>query len=257
MSTPARRRPLAPGLTRILATLATAALAALTNASSATGQTDSTVTREIIVKRERGLSLTEQAELRDRVDAELVQQLQPGGMELVRVRRGGVGVALGELRRDPSVVYAELNRAVALQGAEPLFGRLWGFRNIGQAIGGVKGRTDADADVDAAWKASRGSGEVVAMVDSGINLEHEDLRDVVRRNPGESGAGRRPTVAMTIATGTSTIGAAGISRATVTATIVRPTTTATVLTPRGRSPPRTTAGASWVWAPERRSFHSG
>ncbi len=190
MSTPARRRPLAPGLTRILATLATAALAALTNASSATGQTDSTVTREIIVKRERGLSLTEQAELRDRVDAELVQQLQPGGMELVRVRRGGVGVALGELRRDPSVVYAELNRAVALQGAEPLFGRLWGFRNIGQAIGGVKGRTDADADVDAAWKASRGSGEVVAMVDSGINLEHEDLRDVVRRNPGESGAGR-------------------------------------------------------------------
>ena len=28
------------------------------------------------------------------------------------------------------------------------------------------------------------------MVDSGVNFEHEDLRDVVRRNPGESGSGR-------------------------------------------------------------------
>ncbi|MBA3421925.1 MAG: S8 family serine peptidase [Thermoleophilaceae bacterium] len=189
MITPARRRPVAPALTRILATLTTATAAALAGPSPATAETDSPLEREIIVQRQIGLSTLEQAEFRERAQTELVEQLEPG-VELVRVRVGGVDNALSELRRDPRVVYAELNRPVGLQAAEPLFRRLWGFRNTGQAIRGTEGRRDADADVDAAWKLSRGSGQVVAMVDSGINLEHEDLRDVVRRNPGESGSGR-------------------------------------------------------------------
>lgn len=190
MITPARRRPTAPGLIRMMATVTAATVAALASASPVTAQTDSPLEREIIVKRANGLSVVAQAELRGRSGAELVEHLQPGGMELVRVRVGEVGEALGELRRHPGVIYAEVNRPVAIQGAEPLFGRLWGFRNTGQAIRGVGGRRDADTDVDAAWRASRGSGQAVAMVDSGVNLEHEDLRDVVRRNPGESGRGR-------------------------------------------------------------------
>ncbi|MFN2466829.1 MAG: S8 family peptidase [Gaiellaceae bacterium] len=177
-------------MTRLLATLTIATVAGLAIASAATAQADSPLEREIIVKHATGLSAREQAELRGRAEAELVERLGPDGTDLVRVRAGRVDDTLGELRRDPRVVYAELNRPVGVQGTEPLFGRLWGFRNTGRAIRGIEGRRDADADVDAAWKASRGSGEVVAMVDSGINFEHEDLRDVVRRNPGESGSGR-------------------------------------------------------------------
>ncbi len=177
-------------MTRILATLTVATVTGLVLASQATPQADSPFEREIIVKHATGVSAVEQAELRDRAGAELVEQLEPGGTDLVRARVGGVDAALGELRRDPRVVYAELNRSVSLQRNEPLFGRLWGFRNTGQAIRGIEGRRDADADVDGAWRRSSGSGQVVAMVDSGINFEHEDLRGVVLRNPGESGSGR-------------------------------------------------------------------
>jgi len=177
-------------MTRTVAILTTATVAALASASPVTAQTETPLEREIIVKRQTGLSALAQAEYRERAHTELVEQLEPDGTELVRVRVGGVGDAMAELRRDPRVVYAELNRPIELQAAEPLFRRLWGFRNAGQAIRGTKGRRDADADVDAAWKLSRGSGQVVAMLDSGINFEHQDLRNVIRRNPGESGSGR-------------------------------------------------------------------
>ena len=191
---PARRRPMAPATTLMLASLilavTTATVAALVSASPATAQADGPVEREIIVRHATGISAAEQAEVRGRAETQLVEHLAPRGPELLRARAGRVDDALAKLRRDRRVLYAELNRPVDLQGAEPLFGRLWGFRNTGRAIRGVEGRRDADADVDAAWKASRGSGEVVAMVDSGVNLEHEDLRAVVRRNPGESGSGR-------------------------------------------------------------------
>ncbi|MFN0127739.1 MAG: S8 family serine peptidase [Verrucomicrobiales bacterium] len=65
-------------------------------------------------------------------------------------------------------------------------GRLWGLRNTGQN-GGVVG---ADIDAARAWDVTTGSPVVVAVIDTGIRHTHQDLRDSMWRNPGESGAGR-------------------------------------------------------------------
>src|SRR5262245_42122077 len=56
---------------------------------------------------------------------------------------------------------------------DPLFGTQWNLRLIG---------------MNNAWAVSSGSPDVVvAVLDSGIDYTHEDLRENMWRNPGETG----------------------------------------------------------------------
>jgi subtilisin family serine protease/subtilisin-like proprotein convertase family protein len=66
-------------------------------------------------------------------------------------------------------------------------GTLWGLRNTGQR-GGVAG---ADIRAEQAWATTVGSPDViVAVIDSGIDYNHPDLRANMWRNPGETFNGR-------------------------------------------------------------------
>ena len=56
--------------------------------------------------------------------------------------------------------------APAAATGDPLRGRQWGLVTVG---------------APAAWKAARGSGVVIAVVDSGVDLRHEDLRGTLTR----------------------------------------------------------------------------
>jgi subtilisin family serine protease len=63
-------------------------------------------------------------------------------------------------------------------------GELWAMHNIGQTGGA------ADADIDAleSWQVYNDAGTiVVAILDSGIDYNHEDLKDNIWENPGEKG----------------------------------------------------------------------
>jgi subtilisin family serine protease len=62
-------------------------------------------------------------------------------------------------------------------------GDLWGLHNTGQA----GGKTDADIDAPEAWDISTGSSSVVvAVIDTGIQIDHPDLKDNIWTNPGET-----------------------------------------------------------------------
>ncbi|MCX8007308.1 MAG: S8 family serine peptidase [Coriobacteriia bacterium] len=72
---------------------------------------------------------------------------------------------------------------------DPLFPQQWALDNLGQ----TGGTPDADIDAPEAWMAhGSGSSEVVvAVVDTGVYIGHEDLKDNIWRNPGEiAGNGR-------------------------------------------------------------------
>ena len=65
---------------------------------------------------------------------------------------------------------------------DPDIGQLWGLINTGQE----GGTTDADIDAEIAWDISLGSREViVAVIDTGIDYRHDDLKRNMWRNKNE------------------------------------------------------------------------
>jgi subtilisin family serine protease len=64
---------------------------------------------------------------------------------------------------------------------DPAFGRQWGLDNTGQ----LGGKAGADVNAVPAWDVSAGGDVTVAVVDTGIDYNHPDLRQNMWRNPAE------------------------------------------------------------------------
>ncbi|MBN1511757.1 MAG: S8 family serine peptidase, partial [Phycisphaerae bacterium] len=113
--------------------------------------------------------------LRDRYQLRRIRALRPASREpagpgrAYRIDVGGLSDAalqavLEACRRDPAVEYAELNPVVSIcaEPNDPLFRSQWALGTIGAAE---------------VWDTCRGSGDViVALIDTGVDLSHRDLR---------------------------------------------------------------------------------
>lgn len=79
----------------------------------------------------------------------------------------------------PDVEFAQPNyiyHATETIPSDSSFGELWGLRNTGQSVNGSTGTFDVDIDAPEAWDlVSDCSGVVVAVLDTGINYNHQDL----------------------------------------------------------------------------------
>lgn len=90
--------------------------------------------------------------------------------------------ALRLLQRDPGVRIAEPDypRYASTIPNDLRFPQLWGLQNTGQA----NGVPDADIDAPEAWDVTSGSSRViVAVIDTGVDYTHPDLRDNILRDP--------------------------------------------------------------------------
>src|SRR3989338_3581027 len=85
-----------------------------------------------------------------------------------------------ELKRDPSVEYAEPNyiyHQLSIPN-DSYFVNQWGLHNTGQTVNSISGTNDADIDMPEAWDHLVGkdtSEVVVAVIDGGVDLDHPDL----------------------------------------------------------------------------------
>lgn len=71
---------------------------------------------------------------------------------------------------------------------DPMIGQLWGLKNIGQNDSeGQAGVVGVDTNVEKAWDIQTGSKKIlVAVIDTGIDYNHPDLKDNVWTNEAEA-----------------------------------------------------------------------
>jgi len=104
-------------------------------------------------------------------------------LEHVKLRPGlAVADAIRLYHQDPMVELAEPNFIVTAVANDPLFDLQWALRNTGQ----TGGKPGADIKMTEAWDvAAGGATTVVAVIDSGTDLGHEDLIGNLWTNPFE------------------------------------------------------------------------
>ncbi len=155
------------GLRLALLVVGAAALAVPAAAPAAAG--------DLVVRFAERADGGERAAARRAAEVVRMRGLPVPGMEVVAPRPGVSGAAAAAaLERSPDVLYAEPDAArwAARIPNDPLFGQQWGLADIG---------------APAAWDRTIGDRAVtVAVVDSGIDLTHPDLRPNRWQNPGEA-----------------------------------------------------------------------
>lgn len=147
------------------------------------------------------------------------------GAHLIRVPEGKELRLIDALSRNPAVEYAEPDHLVTAMTEDQYFPRQYSLQNNGQSFTNTKGdivvaagKADADVDAVEAWAVTIGSGIKVAVLDSGVDADHEDIASnvVARANftNGESGDdnyGHGTHMAGHVAaTANNTVGVAGV-----------------------------------------------
>lgn len=96
---------------------------------------------------------------------------------------------IGALARNPDVEYAHPNHVfnASLTPNDSLFKYQYALSNTGQLIGSVPGsptgKASADIKAPAAWEETTGAESVtVAVLDSGVDLTHPDLKDNIKNS---------------------------------------------------------------------------
>lgn len=108
------------------------------------------------------------------------------GAQLIKVPAGKELNLVEALSRNPAVEYAEPDELVTAATDDPYFPRQYALQNDGQSFTNTLSTMtvaagDKDADVDAveAWSVTTGGGTRVAIVDSGVAIDHEDISQKV------------------------------------------------------------------------------
>ena len=112
-----------------------------------------------------------------------------GGAKLIHLNSGGsVEDAVRRAKEDPRVEYAEPDYFVYATETvpnDPFFTQMWGLSNVG-CLFCDPGQPAANIDATKAWDITTGSDDIVAVVlDTGAQLQHEDLAANAWVNPRE------------------------------------------------------------------------
>jgi subtilisin family serine protease len=134
---------------------------------------------ELLVRFKPGATAEARAAALAAHGATVKQSLAVPDVRLVKLPHGkDVHAAAAALGARPEVLYAEPNWIyhAAATPNDPRYGQLWGLNQA----------SDADIDAPEAWDITTGTAStVVAVVDTGVAYDHNDLSANIWANPGE------------------------------------------------------------------------
>jgi len=153
------------------------------------------IENELLVRFKEGIRTNQITSLNEKLGASTYKIYSfPDGLKIyhlkLKQKTMNVQEAIQEYETSPEVVYATHNYELyALEPVapefspnDPYFKDQWALENRGQN-GGI---VDVDIDAPEAWYISCGSNEVIiAIIDTGIQINHPDLASNIWKNPGE------------------------------------------------------------------------
>jgi subtilisin family serine protease len=147
---------------------------------------------EILVKFKDGIPKEYTERIHKSLGFKAVQGLKRIPVERINLPDGvSVEEAVTLYRADRDVEYAEPNyiRRALLTPNDTYFTLLWGLQNTGQ----TGCAQDADIDAPEAWSIQNDcTGIVIAVLDTGADLDHDDLMESIWRNTGEDWSNGSP-----------------------------------------------------------------
>lgn len=147
----------------------------------------------ILVRFAPGISASTSAAIHRANGAALIGDIPQIGVQVLRVPSNRVPEMVAAYSRNPNVLYAEPDYiAHAVEDPnDPHFGKQWGLDNDGQEYKeGLSGTVDADIDAPEAWDITTGSSDVkIAILDSGVDQDHEDLASKIVADADFTGSG--------------------------------------------------------------------
>ena len=158
---------------RFWAVIAIIVAAALLLPQAGTGPalaTDEFVPREVLVKFRPGTPAAEAAAAHRQAGGQPREVIPGIDVQVVRVPAGREQAAVEAYRRNPNVVFAEVNGfyAAIWTPNDPYYGQQWQYPKI---------------QAPDAWAVVTGTSQVaIAILDTGIDQSHEDLRSKVAQN---------------------------------------------------------------------------
>lgn len=124
-----------------------------------------------------------------------VKKMNSANVSLVKVNtnKNIVEVAKSLSKASSIIEYAEPNYqfhafdiSAKWTPSDSYYSSLWGLKNKGQSINGQTGTSGIDINVESAWSITKGSSNVtVAVIDSGIDYTHDDLKNNIWVNTKE------------------------------------------------------------------------
>ncbi len=143
----------------------------------------------VIVKFKNGKSESNLEAAAKQAQLKTVKSLGFTGAKLMQIQSGKtVAEVVQTLKNSKVVEYAEPDYKLQplLSVSDPLYNQEWGLKNTGQTVKGAAGTAGIDINVEPAWEVTQGTPQtVVAVIDTGADINHPDLKNNIWVNSKE------------------------------------------------------------------------